>query len=156
MTSGKQMFNVTYVVNDGIYPEREITFAFTLNNDDPFIECSLSAGETTKDSFTISFNAGIIYSQVGDSYLYVNNTLVAIINSNSATEISTRTFSRDNGYGDYYISLVSSSGNVISSFKVTIEEPLNAWAIIIIVVVSVVVITVITVIIVLRNKMRIR
>lgn len=157
VTSGKQTFNITYLVNDGIYPEREITFAFTLNNDNPYIECSLSAGETTKDSFTISFNAGIIYSQVGDSYLYVNNILVATIDENSATEITTRTFSnRDDGYGDYYISLVSSSGNVISSFKVTIEEPLNVWAIIIIVVVSIIVVTVVTVIIVLRNKMRIR
>ncbi len=157
VTSGKQTFNITYVVSDGIYPDREVTFAVTLNNEQPYIECSLSAGDTTKDGFSINYNAGIIYSQVGDSYLYINNELIAVINSESSNQINTRTFTFDNnGAGDYYIQLISSSGNVISSFKVTIEEPLNTWAIIIIVVVSVIVIAVVTIFIVLRHKMRIR
>ena len=58
--------------------------------------------------------------------------------------------------GDYYVKLETSSGTVLTSFKVTLREPLNVWAIIIIVVVVAIVITVTVVIIVLRNKMRIR
>ncbi len=157
VSSGKQSFNITYLVSDSIYPDREVTFSVTLNNEDPYIECSLGAGESTNDSFTISYNAGIIYTQIGEAYLYVNDTLIQTIDADSISGIVTNTFSFDNnGAGDYYIRLVNTSGVVITSFKVTIEEPLNVWAIIIIVVVSVVVITVVTIIIVLRHKMRIR
>ena len=55
-----------------------------------------------------------------------------------------------------YVKLVSSSGKIVDSFKVTIKEPLNAWAIIIIVVAVIIVGAVVTTIIVLRRKMRIR
>ena len=128
-----------------------------MNNETPNIECSLPTGETTTDGFTITFNPGIIYDQVGDSYLYINNILVTEINENSAVEQMQYTITEsENGAGDYYIRLESSSGNVILSFKSVIKEPLNVWAIIIIVVVVAVVITVVTVIIVLRTRMRIR
>ena len=157
IASGKQTFTMTYVVDDGIYPRREITFLFTMNNETPNIECSLPTGETTTDGFTITFNPGIIYDQVGDSYLYINDILVTEINENSAVEQMQYTITEsENGAGDYYIRLESSSGNVILSFKSVIKEPLNVWAIIIIVVVVAVVITVVTVIIVLRTRMRIR
>ena len=157
ISSGKQMFTLTYLVSDGIYPDREVTFSFTINNEIPNIECSLDYGESTKDGFTIRYNPGIIYDQVGDSLLYINNTLVITIDENSPTELmeTERTEDRD-GAGDYYIRLISSSGNVILSYKVEIKEPLNVWAIVIIVVVSVIVIAVITIIIVLRTRMRIR
>ena len=80
-----------------------------------------------------------------------------VINSESANELLTREFTeKEYGAGDYYIRLLSSSGNVITSFKVEIKEPLNAWAIVIIVVVTVLVVGVVTTIIVLRTKMRIR
>ena len=114
-------------------------------------------GETTNKGFNISFNAGIIYEQIGESFIYINGEAVYAINEYSGYDIQTiaRTFD-DNGAGDYYIQLVTSSGNILSSYKVTIKEPLNFWAIIIIVVVAGVAITVATVIIVLRRKMRIR
>ena len=157
IASGKQTFTITYVVNDGVYPRREVSFSFTMNNETPNIECSLPTGETTTDGFTITYNPGIIFDQVGDSYLYINDILVAEINENSAVEQMQYTITEsNNGAGDYYIRLESSSGNVIVSFKSVIKEPLNVWAIIIIVVVVAVVITVVTVVIVLRTRMRIR
>jgi len=72
----------------------------------------------------------------------------------SVTSIE-RTF-KANGDGDYYIQLVSSSGNIWISYKATIKEPLNFWAIVIIVVAVAAVVGVTVTIIVLRNKMRIR
>lgn len=157
ISSGKQMFTITYLISDGIYPNREVTFSFTINNEIPNIECSLDYGESTTKGFTIRYNPGIIYDQVGDSLLYINNVLVIAIDENSPTQLmETERTEEIHGEGDYYIRLVSSSGNVILSYKVEIKQPLNAWAIVIIVVVSVLVITVVTVIIVLRTRMRIR
>jgi hypothetical protein len=51
---------------------------------------------------------------------------------------------------------VSSSGVVLDSYKVTITEPLNSMAIIVIIVIVGVVATVVITIVVLRRKMRIR
>lgn len=157
ISSGKQRFTLTYIVSDGIYPDREVTFSFTINNEIPNIECSLPAGESTTSGFTITYNPGIIYDQVGDSLLYINDMLVMTIDENAPTELrQTEITEETNGAGEYYVRLLSSSGDVILSFKVEINEPLNVWAIIIIVVVSVIVIAVITIIIVLRTRMRIR
>ena len=156
-TLGKKSFTLKYKVADNIYPTREQEFTFTLNNAVPYIECSLKPGESTTKSFTVTFNPGIIYSQVGDCELFIGGERVAEINikSNSVPDTITIT-EKDNGAGDYYITLKSTSGNVITSFKVVVKEPLNAWAIVIIVVVVLVVGTIVTIIILLRTRMRIR
>lgn len=156
--SGKQKFTITYLVKNTMLPTRIVTFTFSLNNETPTIESSLSPGESTKKGFSITYNAGIIYEQVGDCELYINDKLVATINALSVYDISTEYIKRnsDQDAGDYYIKLVSLSGNVITSFKVEIKNPLNTWAIVIIVVAVLVVGGVITTIIVLRHRMRIR
>ncbi|MBR2969835.1 MAG: hypothetical protein IKC49_02145 [Clostridia bacterium] len=159
ISSGMYTFTITYQVIDqyNMYPTSEITFSFALNNDMPTIDCSLKPGESTKKGFDITFRGRSIYEQIGESYIYINDQIVATIDENSGTGETkvSRTFKAD-GVGDYYIKLVTSSGTVLSSYKVTIKEPLNTWAIILIVVVAAVVITVVVVIIVLRHKMKIR
>ncbi len=157
IVSGKNKFSVTYLVDDQIYPKRDVTFAFTLNNEMPNIESSLEAGKSTTKGFTIRFNPGIIYEQIGDSFVYINDVLISEINEHSSTQIIEYTVNQKvDGEGDFYVKVVSSSGNIITSFKIEITKPLNVWAIIVIVVVSVAVVSVTVVIIVLRNKMRIR
>ena len=155
--SGKQTFTLTYEVADGLYPVRTTTFQFTLNNETPYIECSLAPGEDTTKEFSITFNPGIIFKQIGESVICVNGQEVVRINENSSLELVQKSFSEKvNGSGDYYITIQSLSGDIISAFKVTIKEPLNAGAIIIIIVVSVVVIGLVVTFILLRTKMRIR
>lgn len=157
VSSGKQTFTLTYLVEDEAYPTREVTFSFTLNNENPSIDCSLKKGDSSKKGFTINFNPAIIYEQIGESYVYINDQIVAHITEESAnTQQSVKRTFKANGDGDYYIKLVGSSGVVWDSYKVTIKEPLNFWAIIVIVVVVAVVGTVVTTIIILRRKMRIR
>ncbi|MCQ2555702.1 MAG: hypothetical protein MJ149_00005 [Clostridia bacterium] len=156
LTAGKQYFKIDYKVEAGTYPERSASFAFTMNNEIPNITCSIAPGETTTKGFTISYNASIIYDQVGECMIYINDTCY-VIDESSVTGLSTIEITQKaNGTGDYYVSLQTSSGNVISSFKVIIKEPLNAWAIIIIVVAVAAVSAVVITIIVLRNKMKIR
>ena len=157
ISSGKQVFTITYRVVDEIYPAREVNFSFTMNNEIPNIYCSLESGETTTSGFTISFNPGIIYEQVGEALIYVNDSLIYSINENSPLAVlSLEITEAQYGAGDYYVRLETASGQVITSFKAVIREPLNAWAIVIIVVVSVIVVAIIVTIILLRRKMRIR
>ena len=157
VTTGKITFTLTYIFKDGIYPDRELTMKFTLNNEKPTVACSIEKGETTTKGFTIKFNEAVIYDQVGDAYIYINNKLVAKINKDSLNkEQKVSTTFKSSGDGDYYVKLVSSSGIVLDSYKVTIKEPLNTWAIIVIIAVVGVVATVVITIIVLRRKMRIR
>ena len=157
VTSGKQKFNLVYQVVDGIYPMREISVSFTLNNEDAQIACSLKKGESTTKGFTIRFNAAVIYEKVGESYIYINNKIVAHITEASSNSEQKYVTTYDNsGDGDFYVKLVSSSGVVLDSYKVTIKEPLNFWAIVVIIVVVAVVSTVVITIVVLRRKMRIR
>ena len=159
--SGKQTFVLTYSVNDGIYPAQTITFAFTMNNEAPTINCSIKPGESTRKSFTISFNPEIVYDQVGEADLYISvggkDYLIATINEYSTDEIVKQVISeRTHGAGSYYVKLQSKSGNIITSFRVVVKEPLNVWAIIIIVVVTVIVAAVIITIVLIRTRMKIR
>lgn len=157
LSSGKVTLNLTYRVNDGIYPTREFSFDVTLNNEKPTIECSLGYGEKTNKGFEIYFNPGIIFDKVGEAYIYINDRLVATITEGSSyTNQSVATTFKEFGAGDYYITLKSASGVIYTSYVVTITEPLNTWAIILIVVAVALVITVTVVIIVLRTKMKIR
>ena len=157
ITAGKITFTITYLVEDGIYPNRTVDFSFTLNNETPEIECSLGKGETTKKNFKIYFNAAILYEQIGEAYIYINDREVAHIDENSANaEVVVKTSFKEHGDGDYYVKLVSSSGVVWDSYKVTIKEPLNFWAVLVIIVIVGVVATITITIIVLRRKMRIR
>ena len=157
MYAGKQSYTITYQVQDLDYPTRRVSFSFMLNNETPKVECSLEPGKTTKKSFTFSFNPAIIYEQIGEAYVYINDQVVMYIGENAAAQTVniTRSF-KENGAGDYYFKLASASGLVWASYKATIKEPLNAWAIVIIVVVVLVVGAVVTTIILLRHKMRIR
>lgn len=155
----KTTFTVTFEIEDMIYPRRELTVVFTLNNEIPTVACSLDKGESSTKGFTISFNSAVIYQQIGDSYIYINDKLVATIDENSINENREQKVKltyKNSGDGDYYVKLVSSSGVILDSYKVTIDEPLNAGAIIVIIVIVGLVLTVVITVIMLRRKMRIR
>ncbi len=155
--SGKQLITLTYQVNDHIYPLREITFSFTLFDAQPNIDCDLKPGDTTTKGFTIRYNAKMIYDQVGDSEIYVNDILVCKIDQNSSDADESYTVSfKTHGAGDFYVILQGSSGAVHNSFKITIKEPLNTWSIILIVVVVAIVLAIVGIIVFLRTRMKIR
>ncbi len=166
-TLGRQQFNITYRVDNGIYPAREASFTLSLNNSIPAIGCSLNAGDGSTKGFTISYNLGEIYNQVGLSGIYVykdnindDSRLVLHLDVNEASEnaITSTKISRrgDADDGNYYVVLKTASGRIVSSYGVKITQPLNTWAIIVIVVVSLIVIAIVVTVILLRTKMKIR
>lgn len=152
---GKQQFEVRYRVHDDeLVPERVITFKFTINNETPTIQCSLTPGKTTTKNITLKFNPQAIFRQAGDCYIVVNDQRVVEINEASAEDTTETITLKDPAV--YYVKIVTDSGRVLSSFKVTIKEPLNTWSIILIVAIVIVVIGVIVTFVMLRTKMKVR
>ncbi len=154
-SQGKMKFMVKYLVKDDeLLPAREVTFAFTSNNETPTITCSVSAGTKTTKPVTLKFNTLIIYQQMGECNLVVNDVVVLRIDEATAkseiTEVELKTV------GKYYITIQGDSGNVATSFHFTIKEPLNTMSIVLIVVVSAIVIGLVVTFIWLRTKMKVR
>lgn len=152
---GKQQFEVRYRVHDDeLVPERVITFRFTINNETPTIQCSLTPGKSTTKNITLKFNPQAIFRQAGDCYIVVNDQKVMAINEATAEDKTESITLKDPAV--YYVKIVTDSGRVLSSFKVTIKEPLNTWSIILIVAIVIVVIGVIVTFVMLRTKMKVR
>ena len=153
-TQGKMKFTVVYEVNDDrLFPARQVQFSFTMNNEIPSLTSSIEAGGSTTKTVTIQFNPAIIYGQVGDCSLVINGVSVLDINENSANQITQMQLSTPD---QYYVQIVSDSGNVITSLNFTIKEPLNAMSIILIVVIVAIILALIGTFIWLRTRMKVR
>ena len=124
------------------------------------IYTSINAGEATTDPITVTFNAANIYNEFGESTLrviyYNNNTMYTDYTYNITAETQdVQTYTIDNT-NVYFVQLVSPSGNLLYSIKLTKNEPFNAATIIAIVVAVLVVIIVIILIIKLRKRIAVK
>jgi hypothetical protein len=153
--------SVTY--NELLAP-RVYSYSFMINNNTPPITSSPPAGETTTGDVIIRFNSSFIYYQIGRSTIQVqiynpDTRQFTVIRSveideNSAVDaISEIVLNQTN---DYFIQLVTSSGNVVTSFRVNRAEPLNTLALIVIIAVSITVVVLTILFIKMRTRMRIR
>ena len=162
--NGNYQITVAVTYNE-LLAAKEYTFAFKINDAVPIILSNPDYGETTKGKITLTYNPSLIYQQIGKSYLRIytfnsdtnrfNMLGEYLIDSDSLanTELQTTELTQTN---EYFIQLVTDSGNVVTSFRVNRAEPLNTLSIIIIVVVSVVVVVLIIIFIKLRTKMRVK
>jgi len=142
-----------------------LTYSFSINDYTPTLSCNVNPGETTTGSVIVSYNPETIYEQLGVCYVkiltyntdsksfveYVTQTIDAesILNSESNSIEVTRSNS-------YFVQVSTTSGNVVSSFRVNKVDPLNTFAIIVIIISSIAVIVLIIVIVKLRTKMKIK
>lgn len=133
----------------------DVTFDFQvwINNETPYIYSTIPFGDSSTKSITITFNPKIIYDQVGESYITITGEPNIQITADSVNEITSYTL---NGNREYYIRIYSADDKLITSYKVTKDEPLNTTSIIIIVVVSVIVVGLIVVFIVIRRHLKFR
>ena len=131
------------------------SYEIWINNEEPTINSSRAFGSSSTASFTISYNPSIIYNQVGNSYIKINDVVVETITSENAADNTIRTY-RVSTPGTYLIQVYSQSGSLISSQRITINVPLNTAAIILIVVAVLVVVGIIVVFILLRTKMKVK
>ncbi|MDR0850640.1 MAG: hypothetical protein LBN07_04155 [Christensenellaceae bacterium] len=162
-TNGQYRVMASVKYNDLLAPKL-YEFGFFISNAVPIITTDPQSGEATKGTITISYNSAAIYNQIGKAYIKIltydsnnktfNEFRIEEINEETLTNIIT-TISI-NRTGEYYVQLVSDSGNILSSFKVTRLEPLNTIAIIVIVLGCLAAVALTIVIIKLRTRMKVR
>ena len=153
-TTGSGIYDVTiktYLTSLRAY--KSFTFRVWISEETPSIAGSIKYGETTTSKITIYFNPGLIFTQIGDSYISVNDEKVMDINSESINEVLTHELTENT---TYYVQIYNADGQLISSYKFIKKEPLNstAWLVIIIAVGFVAVVVVLF--IMLRRKAKIR
>ena len=124
------------------------------------LKISLTEGGETTSPISVAFNRSNIYKEMGECTLrivrYENGRFYSYystkIDSNSTGEASTEiTYS-----GTYYIQLLSPSENLLYSYKVIKNEPLNAAAIIAIVISAIAFIAIVLIIIKLRKRISVK
>ena len=162
--SGNGSYVVTLKYGQG--ENDTLEFAVTINDYMPTLYCNVERGGTTTGDIIISFDSGTIYQELG---VFTIRVLQYNADSNTFYTYASRTYTEDIvspvGYinslridesNTYFIQLETENGNVITSFKVTRTDPLNAFAIFIIIAAVVGTGVLVFVIIKLRTKMRIR
>ena len=128
-------------------------FSVWINDETPALIMSRAFGTSATSKVKIRINPALIYSQLGNCKLVISNYGTIAINEESTNNVQDIVL---DAVAEYYVSIVSTSGKVLFSNKITVTESLNSVAIIVIVVVIAVVILGIFVFLKLRTGMRIR
>ncbi|MBO7218518.1 MAG: hypothetical protein J6V40_00915, partial [Clostridia bacterium] len=153
-TTGSGIYDITiktYLTSLRAY--KSFTFRVWISEETPSIAGSIKYGETTTSTITVFFNPGLIYTQIGDSYISVNNEKVMEINSESINEVLTHDLTENT---TYYVQIYNADGQLISSYKFIKKEPLNSTAYFVIFIAIGFVAVVVVIFILLRRKARIR
>ena len=109
----------------------DFTFDVWINNKTPSLDCNTRRNETSVNTIVITYNPKALYEQLGSCKIVIGAQEFEI-NENAMKEEGNKTLSIDVA-GTYYITLVTESGNIISIYKVTKQDPLNTLSIILIV-----------------------
>lgn len=149
-------YKVYYSVsNRNLLPDQDIAFNFRISNQTAAIYSSLTPGETTTKTVTITYNPYVIYRQLGECVLHISNFGDYVINESTITDSLVKEISIS-GAGTYYVQLLGVDDCVMNSFVVEIKEPLNTLSIVLIVLVSLVLVGGLITFLVLRHRMRVR
>ncbi|MGN1201255.1 MAG: hypothetical protein ACI4R8_03255 [Candidatus Caccovivens sp.] len=140
----------------------KLTFKVIIQVGSAPIKVSLPEGEKTTGSVTITFNSANIYQEMGECTFRIvkySDTGVKTfakysIDSASSNEITETLSSSD--IGTYYIQIVSPSGNLLYSYKVLKQEPMNPASIIAIVISVVLVVVIVLIVIKLRKRISVK
>ena len=149
-------YKVYYSVSKrNLLPDQDIAFNFRISNQTAAIYSSLTPGETTTKTVTITYNPYIIYRQLGECVLHISNFGDYVINESTITDSLVKEITIS-GAGTYYVQLLGVDDCVMNSFVVEIKEPLNTLSIVLIVLVSLVLVGGLITFLVLRHRMRVR
>ncbi|MBQ9791814.1 MAG: hypothetical protein IJW28_04420, partial [Clostridia bacterium] len=153
-TTGSGIYDVTiktYLTSLRAY--KSFTFRVWISEETPSIIGSIKYGETTTSKITVFYNPGLIYTQIGDSYIALNNEKIIDIDATSINEVLPLELVENM---TYYVQIFSADGQLISSYKFTKKEPLNSTAYLVIAIVVIFVVIVVILFILLRRKAKIR
>ena len=90
---------------------------------------------------------------MGDCYIQIDSKIIDVIDSSNSTESVPYTLG---SVGEHYIQVYTSSGKLVYSYHVQINEPLNTVSIILIVVSCVLVVAGLLTFLLLRKRMQVR
>ncbi len=162
--TGSGTYLITVNSNDRLFADSTLQTSFTYKVNIQVgtapIRISIAEGSSTTDPITITFNRANIYSEMGESTVRIlrssgnSNTLYYTLDITDATDQTVST--QITNSGTYYIQILSPSGNLLYSYRVVKNEPLNAAAIIAIVIAALVVVAVIIIIVKLRKRIRVK
>lgn len=119
------------------------------------LKASIKEGDSTSKAIKFTFNPYLIYTQIGECSIYLNENEVVEINSESENAVHHFTIARS-AKGTFIVQVRSDNGNTELSFIVNKKEPLSTVTIIVIVLVSVVVAGGAFLFIKLRTRMKVK
>lgn len=146
------VYTITLVAADAT-GSQTIEFSFWINNVTAPISVSLGEGESTTGTVTIEYNRGNLFEILGDCYIQIDSKIIDVIDSSNNTESVPYTLG---SVGEHYIQVYTSSGKLVYSYHVQINEPLNTVSIILIVVSCVLVVAGLLTFLLLRKRMQVR
>lgn len=132
----------------------DFSFSYWVNTSTVPISVSVTEGEATTKNIDVSFNAERVFEAVGECVITIGSQQFEI-NADTIATLGTVT-QPITTTGTYFITVSSTSGNLLYSYKVIKNEPLNAWAIAAICIGAVGAIIVVVVIIKLRKKIKVK
>lgn len=162
--TGAGVYLITINSNDKMFKGSSTitswTYKVTIQVGTAPIKISLGEGQETTSAITATFNQTNIYSEMGECSVKivksVNGGLSTYYNLDINAESTGETTATISNTGTYYIQIVSPSGNLLYSYKVVKNEPLNAAAIIAIVISVLVAIAAVFIIIRLRKRIAVK
>lgn len=137
----------SYNTITGLYDT--FSFKIWINETKPVLHSNISAGEQTRDTIEVYYNAGLLYEEVGVCRIEINGNKYVEINKDSETVVSTITISNA---GEYNIKIVSDDGAVLCSYKFIKVDPLNSTTKFIIVIAVIAVAVVVVLFFLIRKK----
>ncbi len=154
---GKGKYQITVTVKgEGLIPTLDYTYTIWINNEQAILNCTREWGTASTDTFTISLNPSVVYTRIGNCYVKVNNNIVMVINEENSTQNEVLSYTNPKTPGVYVIQMYTESGDLISSQRLTINEPLNTVAIVLIVLAVVVVVGLVLMFVIIRKRQKVK
>ena len=153
---GKGKYEITVSVKgDGFVPTMEYTYTIWINNETAILNSTRDWGTASIAPFTLKLNPYVVYTRIGNCYVTVNGQTVMTINDENKDQNSeiSQVFTNP---GVYVIQMYSESGNLLSSQRITINEPLNTVAIVLIVLAVVVVVGLVLMFVLIRKRQKVK
>ncbi len=169
--TGAGTYMITVNSNDKFYQSSDFittwTYQVKIKVGTAPIKISLAEGEETTNTITFTFNAENIYEEMGNCFVrvvkYVNNEMLIVTENGvpynfkiTAESVSDQEPKEIKTAGTYYIQIVSTGGNLLYSYKVVKNDPMNGATITIIVISVVAFIIILVLIIKLRKKISVK
>lgn len=131
--NGIGKYNITIKANflNSLKPSEEFNFDVWINNKTPMLNCNIKNNTISVPKIVFTYNPLALYEQLGECKIVVGDDEY-LINEKTVQSPENQTIEITYA-GTYYVSLVSNSGNVISVYKVTKQDPLNTLSIILII-----------------------